>query len=90
MCKEFLTSLPNRLDELQTALKSGEGNKVFRLGHNLKGVSSNFSAGPVTRIGAEIEALGNKEDLTEATALVERLADEVQRLIVYCREELSL
>jgi CheY-like chemotaxis protein len=90
MCKEFLTSLPNRVEELQTAIKSGEGSKVLRLGHNLKGVSSNFSAGPITIIGAEIEALGNREDLSAAAVLVERLADEAQRLIFYCREEFGI
>jgi HPt (histidine-containing phosphotransfer) domain-containing protein len=90
MCKEYLSSLPNRVADLRDALKSGEGNRVYRLGHNLKGVSSNFSAGPVTKIGAELEALGSKEDLDQAAFLVEQLENEVQRLITYCKEEFAI
>jgi len=89
MCKEYLQSLPNRVGELQAALLAGDGSQVHRLGHNLKGVSSSFSAGPVTNIAAQIEALGTREDLTEAAALVEQLVVESQRLIDYCKEEFA-
>jgi CheY-like chemotaxis protein len=90
MLGEFLTSLPKRVLELQDALKAGDGNQVLRLGHNLKGVASNFSAGPITRIATQMETLGNREDLTEAAVLVEQLDGEARRLADYCKQEFDI
>jgi HPt (histidine-containing phosphotransfer) domain-containing protein len=63
---------------------------LFRHAHNLKGVSANFSAGPLMQVAAQIEALGKSEDTTNAASLVQQLEIEVERLAQYCETELGV
>jgi two-component system sensor histidine kinase/response regulator len=84
MCREFLDHIPDRLYEMKLALRSGDINSLCRLAHNLKGVSANFSAGPVSQLAAQIEALGKYEDLSGAPTLLDQLEEEVGRLTKYC------
>jgi len=90
MTQELVNHMPGRMQELHIALDTKNANNLFRLAHNLKGVSANFSAGPVTRIAAQIEALGRVEDTTLAASLVAQLDIEVARLVEFCTHELGV
>jgi CheY-like chemotaxis protein len=90
MCRDLIGHMPLRLQEIDKALKSKDANGLFRQAHNLKGVAANFNAGPVTRIAAEIEALGKTEDLTYAPELVKQLELEAERLRVFCQEQFGI
>ncbi|MFH1907775.1 MAG: response regulator, partial [Chloroflexota bacterium] len=70
LCQEFMAHLPDRIQGMQAALKSGDANTLSRLAHNLKGISANFSAGPLSGLAAQLETLGKQEDLTAAPALL--------------------
>jgi HPt (histidine-containing phosphotransfer) domain-containing protein len=86
MCRDYVAGFPERIQDLKTALESHNANDFSRHAHNLKGVSANFSAGPVTNLCAEMEALGRQDDLTTAPQLLARLEFETDRLIKYLKE----
>ncbi|KAF0108889.1 MAG: multi-sensor hybrid histidine kinase [Anaerolineaceae bacterium] len=85
MCQDFLQHLPGRLEELKSALHSGDVAALTRAAHNLKGVASNFSAGPLTSLAARLEARGRLDDLDDAPALVAAIAAEAARLEKYLK-----
>jgi HPt (histidine-containing phosphotransfer) domain-containing protein len=78
------------MQEINLALQTNNANDLFRHAHNMKGVSANFSADPLTRVAAEIEAMGKSEDTTNAAHLVKQLEVEVERLLQYCETELGI
>src|SRR5215207_366293 len=80
MFKEFKDHLPERLQEIQTALQEGDAARLTRVAHNIKGVSLNFSAEAVADITRKLEEMGRREDLTHAPALVAQLKTEIHRL----------
>jgi CheY-like chemotaxis protein/HPt (histidine-containing phosphotransfer) domain-containing protein len=90
MCQDLVAHMPERMREINHALQTKNANDLFRHAHNLKGVSANFSAEPVTRVAAQIEALGKSEDITNAASLVKQLEEEVERLLKYCETELGV
>jgi two-component system sensor histidine kinase/response regulator len=90
MCHDLVAHMPERMREINHALQTNNANDLFRHAHNLKGVSANFSADPVTRVAAQIEALGKSEDTTNAANLVKLLEMEVERLVKYCETELGV
>ena len=89
MFKEYKDHLGGRIDEIHAALDDRDANRLCRLAHNLKGVSLNFSAGPLAAVALKLEDLGRREDLTDAPALVAQLDAEAQRLEAYLSEHLS-
>jgi CheY-like chemotaxis protein len=86
MSRDYLASFPERIKDLKTALETHNANDFSRHAHNLKGVSANFSAIPVTNLCAEMEALGRQDDLTSAPKLLARLEVEIDHLINYLKE----
>ncbi len=87
MCSEFVASLPKRINEMQASLNTGDAVTLSRHGHSLKGVSSSFSAGPITRLSAEIEMLGKSGDLSDMSTLIDQLETEIERLKEFLTEE---
>jgi len=86
MSRDYAAGFPERIKDIKTALETQNANDLSRLAHNLKGVSANFSAGPVTKLSDELEALGRQDDFANAPELVARLEIEVSRLLEYLKE----
>jgi signal transduction histidine kinase/DNA-binding LacI/PurR family transcriptional regulator/DNA-binding response OmpR family regulator/HPt (histidine-containing phosphotransfer) domain-containing protein len=80
MCHDFIEQLPARVHEMRTAQQAQDANDISRLAHNLKGVAANFSAGPLSRLAAEIETDGRQDDLTRVPSLLDRIETEIERL----------
>ena len=87
MCGDLVAHLPDRLSQMEAALQSNDGNTLYRLAHNLKGVSANFNAGPLTSLAAQLEALGKVEDISPAAKLLEKIKVESERLQLYYGEK---
>lgn len=83
MCQEFKENLPERMAEMKSALDAGDINKLGRLAHNLKGLSMNFSADPLSSLAIKLEACGREENLEGASELVEQIEKESVRLQDY-------
>ena len=90
MCHDLVAHMPERMREIKLALATNNANDLCRHAHNLKGVSLNFSAGPVSKLAAQIEALGKSEDITKAAVLVNQLELEAERLRQYCSTEFGV
>jgi HPt (histidine-containing phosphotransfer) domain-containing protein len=82
----FIAGLPDRLSEIQTALKDNNANVLARLAHNLKGTSLNFGTEPLATLSAELEEMGKHDDIQFSPDLVEQLQEEVHRLQRYIQE----
>jgi PAS domain S-box-containing protein len=89
MCQDFKDHLPLRLEELKSTLQNGDINNISRAAHNLKGMSMNFNAGPLTELALKLETCGKQEDLTDAPVLVEQIEKEITRLLAYLEQLLK-
>jgi CheY-like chemotaxis protein/HPt (histidine-containing phosphotransfer) domain-containing protein len=83
MLGEFINNLPERITKLEEALEQNDIKGVTRLGHNLKGASANFSAEGVRSAAAEIEINGNNGELSNVSALINRIKDEIPKIEEY-------
>ena len=83
MFKQYKEQLPERIIEIQTAVQDKDANRLARLAHNLKGVSLNFSADPLSHVALNLEEISKHKDLTNAPVLVEQLESEARRVIEY-------
>jgi two-component system, sensor histidine kinase and response regulator len=88
MCHEFSDHLSERMEEMKSALRAGDINNLCRLAHNLKGLSMNFSADPLSNLAVRLEACGSQENLADASALVEQVEKEAIRLQGYLAQVL--
>jgi two-component system sensor histidine kinase/response regulator len=78
MCQDFVAGFPKRINEMKTALKDHNANDLSRLAHNFRGVSANFSAGPLTELSYKLETLGCQDDLVTAPELLASLEVEAE------------
>ncbi len=76
---EYRSHLPDRWQEMQTALAAGDAEALCRSAHNLKGISLNLCAQPVGHLAARIEELGKQARLEEIPALLKHLKQEIDR-----------
>jgi signal transduction histidine kinase/DNA-binding response OmpR family regulator len=62
----FLSDAPPQLAALREAVEAGDARSVERVAHDLKGSSGNMGAVGIEAICAELEDIGNSEDLAPA------------------------
>jgi two-component system, sensor histidine kinase and response regulator len=86
MFQEYKEQLSERIFEIRVAVQDKDANRLARLAHNLKGVSLNFSADPLSHVALTLEEIGKHEDLTQAPVLVEQLEWEARRVTEYLSE----
>jgi CheY-like chemotaxis protein len=80
MLGEFTKNLPERIEKLEEAVEQDDIKSVTRLAHNLKGASANFSAEGVRSAAAEIEINGYNGEMTNVSALILRIKDEIPKI----------
>jgi PAS domain S-box-containing protein len=90
VCREFVNSLPVRIDAMRNVFAAKNMQEFFRLVHNLKGVSANLSANPLMRIMREMEELGALDELDAIPSLLDKAESETERFEKYCRDELRI
>jgi len=90
VCREFVKSLPVRIDALKNVFAAKNMQEFFRLVHNLKGVSANLSANPLMHLMREMEELGALDELDSIPALLIKAESEAERLERYCHDELHI
>ena len=86
MSQDLVKGLPQRIEELKIALSTQNANDFTRHAHNMKGVSANFSADPITKLSAELESLGRGDDLASAPGILAHLELEAERLVKFLKE----
>lgn len=67
--KEFLQSLPERVQGLENALKEKNWEELSLLAHNLKGVAANFGANQLSMLAFQLDEFGRRhqDELTAST-----------------------
>jgi two-component system, sensor histidine kinase and response regulator len=73
LCQEFVAGFPQRMSEINVALRDHNAATLGRLAHNLKGMCLNFSAEPMANLAAQIEQFCRQEDLSSGAALIRDL-----------------
>jgi two-component system sensor histidine kinase/response regulator len=86
MSRDYVAGLPERITSLKKSLETNNANDLTRCAHNLKGISANFSAGPITRLSSELETLGRQEELGSAPEIIAQLEVEVARFVKFLKE----
>jgi two-component system, sensor histidine kinase and response regulator len=81
--KQYKDQLPERMVEIQEAVREGDANRLTRLAHNLKGLSLNFSANTLAQFALGLEEIGRQNDLTQAAVIFRQLEAETQRVKEY-------
>ncbi len=77
----FLEDCPQRLQELDQAVKEGNASGVRQSAHSLKGMVAGFDAGPAHGLAAEMEGLGKAGDLPKALGILSTLQLEFSRVM---------
>ena len=69
----FLTEYPCLLEEIRTAVHTGDPNRLERYAHTLKGSVANFGAPEATRAAYQLEQIGRTQELDQAPAALRAL-----------------
>ena len=77
----FGQDAPSMMHKLEEARVSGEGHRIERAAHGLKGASATISARAVTPLAMRVEQLARDGRLAEALDLMEDLRREMLRLV---------
>jgi HPt (histidine-containing phosphotransfer) domain-containing protein len=85
LIKIFLEDCPQRLQELDQAVKEGNASGVRQAAHSLKGMIAGFDAGSAHGLAAEMEGLGKAGDLSKALNLLSTLQLEFSRIMNYLK-----
>lgn len=78
-CKVYLQSIREAVDE-------EDAWALVQEAHGLKGAAANLQADPVFQVARRIEQMGRERNLDEASAMVDELEDEIDRLIPVLEE----
>ncbi|MBI3886487.1 MAG: Hpt domain-containing protein [Opitutae bacterium] len=76
----FLSDTPERIAELETAIKAGDQQTGGRAAHSIKGSASNFGAGALAAVAKRIEQLCKEGQLAAVGPLLRSLHDEYARV----------
>jgi PAS domain S-box-containing protein len=80
LAEAFWFETPPLLEALRQAIVEGQPEQLKRAAHNLKGSSNNLGARTMAALSAELEAIGKKGTVEQATELVTHLEQEYQRV----------
>ncbi len=85
MCEDFLKKLPEHIAEIKEAIAHSDTEKIYRVAHNLKGMSLTFSANKLAELSTTLEAEGKKGNLNQVDNLINDIEEESKKV----SEELS-
>jgi CheY-like chemotaxis protein/HPt (histidine-containing phosphotransfer) domain-containing protein len=85
---KFHQQIGTDLEQLEQSLLEHNAERASLLAHRIKGAAANVSAVEVSRVAAELEAMGRAADLTGADERLARIKVECQRLNEYVERDL--
>ena len=80
MSEDFLKKLPEQIAEIKEAITHSDTEKIYHIAHNLKGVSSTFSANKLAKLSATLEEEGKKGKLNQIDNLINDIEEEAQKV----------
>lgn len=76
----FLEDSPKLIDELREAAQSADAPRIRRVAHTLKNSVGYFGIARAHELALALEVMGREEQLDEAAAACQRLAEELDRV----------
>jgi HPt (histidine-containing phosphotransfer) domain-containing protein len=76
----FLSTVPQMLTDIRSAVVSGDSQKVEQAAHALRGSARNFFSASVEQAAQALETMGRNRDLADARSAFGRLAAAVDKL----------
>jgi len=76
----FLSDSPRLLSAIEEAVKGGNGEKIGKTAHTMKGAVANFSAERAFAAALELEKVGKNNELEKVDDAYKKLADEIGRM----------
>jgi HPt (histidine-containing phosphotransfer) domain-containing protein len=83
MLDEFINRLPQIHLEMQQTFQNNDLQNLAHLGHNLKGLSSNFQAKGLSELSKKIEENSSKGDLDNIAEILKEISAEIQRVTTF-------
>lgn len=77
----FLQELPNYLNELNTAVNHGDGDKLYLAAHKFKGACSNLGANGMVELCKRLETLGQAGEIQQAGNLLKNDVESESKLL---------
>jgi two-component system sensor histidine kinase/response regulator len=82
----FLEDYPRSIVELHQAIASGDALRMGQLAHSLKGAVASFAAHTAQALAYDLECRGRQGELENASAVLQQLEHELERLAVFATE----
>jgi HPt (histidine-containing phosphotransfer) domain-containing protein len=76
----FLSEYPVLLGEIREAVAHGDARQLQHSAHSLKGAISHFGAEPATQAAYQLEMIGKRNELQEATEALINLERQLSEL----------
>lgn len=76
----FLDDCPDYMEEIRTAIATGNAEALKQEAHGLKGAAGSIRAAPTSDAAATLEEIGHSGDLEGAEEALETLEHEIDRL----------
>jgi two-component system sensor histidine kinase/response regulator len=86
--EKFHQQIGTDLEQLEQSLIEHNAERAALLAHRIKGAAANVSAVEVSRLAAELEAMGRDADLSQADDRLARIKVECRRLDDYVQHDL--
>ena len=83
----FLADLTPKIARLGTAIPAADAGTIASAAHSLKGSSSNIGAAPLAALCATLERSARQGELSDAPALLGRIAVEADRVRQWIERE---
>jgi HPt (histidine-containing phosphotransfer) domain-containing protein len=79
--EQFKTQAPAELARLGEALNSGNAKDFTCIAHSLKSMSAYVTADVAADLSRQLEELGRADRLCQTTPLLQRLKEEIERIL---------
>jgi len=83
MIEAFLHDAPGRMEQLESAVLSGDVGRVHEMAHAFKSASGTIGARRLAKLLRQVEAAGRSGDTTKSVRLLELVRQEYQAVLDY-------
>lgn len=78
----FMQNRRTELDALRSALQGRDFEKLYQLGHRMKGVGKSYGFTRISTVGVEIEEAVRGQDQAALEALISNYADYLEKVTI--------
>ncbi len=89
LLNDFISEYRNYMDELQKEIGERNFDKIYVIGHTVKGASALLSLGNIREFSYQLEKAGKSRDIDKIKVIFDELQSEYDNLVEYysCKVE---